>query len=469
LLALLALRYAYRTGIPVAIFFILVGILAGSEGIGGIAFENYSFAQLVGTISLVIILFDGGFHTDRKLFRVGIRPALILSVLGTFATALLAAAFAVWVLKFGWLEGLLLGSVVSSTDAAAVFSTLRKQNLTLKKRVQAVLEIESGSNDPPAVYMTIAFTALVLRGEKPGMAFLTGFFLQMALGLAFGYFGGRAAGWVLRRVRFDWPSLYPLFTLILSLFVFACANLAGGSGFLAAYVAGIVLGNLQLPFKPLVSRFHDGMSWLAQLLMFVMLGLLVFPSRLLEVTAAAVGLALFLMLVARPLVAWTLLTGSGLNFRERTLVAWGGLRGAVPIILAIYPLTQGVAHGHTIFNIVFFVVLLSVLCQGTTVGWLARRLGLHQSTIQPPPLEVEIAAWHVFDGDVVLFRVEEAAGVAGKAVRDLVLPSEALAMLIVRGEETIPPRGSTVLLTGDFVYFLVKQKDRLALERVFQN
>lgn len=467
-LAIIGTRYAYRFGVPVILFFIFAGVLAGSEGVGGVEFENYQLAQLVGTLSLVVILFDGGFHTERKLFRLGLGPGLTLATLGTFAAAALVGVFAVLVFGFSWVQGLLLGSVVSSTDAAAVFATLRKQNLSLKKRVQSVLELESSSNDPPAVYLTVAFTALLLRGEAPGWSLLGGFVLQMGLGLALGLLGGYGAAWLFKRLRFDLPSLYPLLALVAAVFIFAATNLAYGSGFLAAYVAAVVLGNEALPFKPLISRALDGFSWLAQILMFFTLGLLVFPSRLWEVALPAIGLALFLMFVARPLATGLLLTGSGLDLRERALVSWAGLRGAVPIVLAIYPLMQGVERSHTIFNIVFFVVILSVLVQGTTIGWLARRLRLHLPAQAVPPVQVELASWHVFDGDIALHRVESHS-VAGRALRELDLPLDVVAMLIVRADHLIPPRGSTVLEPGDFVYFFAKEKDRPALDRLFQS
>lgn len=467
-LAIIGTRYAYRFGVPVILFFVFAGVLAGSEGVGGIEFENYPLAQLVGTLSLVVILFDGGFHTDRKLFRIGLGPGMVLATLGTFAAAALVGAFAVVVFGFSWTEGLLLGSVVSSTDAAAVFATLRKQNLALKKRVQSVLEIESSSNDPPAVYLTVALTALLLRGQTPGWSLLGGFLLQMGLGLALGLLGGYGAAWMLKRLRFDLPSLYPLLALVAAWFIFAATNLVYGSGFLAVYVAAVVLGNEALPFKSLISRALDGFSWLAQILMFFTLGLLVFPSRLWEVAVPAIGLGFFLIFVARPLATALLLTRSGLDLRERALVSWAGLRGAVPIILAIYPLMQGVERSHVIFNTVFFVVILSVLVQGTTVGWLARRLRLHLPAQAVPPVHVELASWQVFDGDIMLYRVES-GGVAGRALRELDLPPDVVAMLIVRGDQLIPPRGSTALETGDFVYFFAKEKDRPALDRLFQS
>lgn len=466
-MALLGLRYAARFGVPVILFFIAVGMLAGSEGLGGIEFENYHLSRLVSSLALVVILFDGGFHTETRLFRLGLWPALSLAVFGTIATAALVGVFAVFVLDFNWLEGLLLGSVVCPTDAAAVFTGLRRQNLTLKKRVQAVLEIESGSNDPPAVYLTVAMTALLLRGQSPGLSLLTGFVLQMGLGLVLGWAGGRGIGWLLHRVRFGWPSLYPLLVLIAALFLFACTNLMGGSGYLAVYVAGVTLGAQRLPFQPLLSRFQDGLSWLMQIVMFVMLGLLVFPSRLLAVTLPAIGLALFLILFARPLTTLIFLTGSGLNLKERFLVAWGGLRGAVPIILAIHPLTEGVERSHTIFNIVFFVVLLSVALQGGTMARVARWLHLHLPSHEPPPLHVELASWNILDGEVLLFRVTEGSEAAGKYLRDLPLPSDALAMLIVRRDDLITPRGSTQLLSGDTVYFFAKRRAIPFVERLF--
>lgn len=465
--ALLGVRYAMRFGVPVILFFIIAGMLAGSEGIGGIEFENYELAQAVGTLALVIIMFDGGFHTDRKLFRLGLWPGITLATLGTFGTAVLVAGFAVWFLGFTWIQGLLLGSIVSSTDAAAVFATLRKQNLALKKRVQSVLEIESGSNDPPAVYLTLATTALLLTGEPLGGGLLFGFLGQMAGGLAMGYIGGRGSGWLLRRVRFDIPTLYPVLSLLLALLGFAFTNWIGASGFLAVYVCGIVLGNERIPFRSLNSRFHDGMSWLMQMLMFFTLGLLVFPSRLMAVALPALAVAFFLTLIARPLLVTLLLAGSGLAAKERLLVAWAGLRGAVPIILAIYPLMKGVENSHTIFNIIFFVVIVSVLAQGATIGRLARGFGLHLPSQVPPPLEMELGSWDVYDGEVLLFRIDEGSPLDGQLLRDLPLPAEALAMLIVRGSELVPPRGSTALAPGDYVYLFVKAKDRAAVERIF--
>jgi cell volume regulation protein A len=467
--ALLAMRFAFRLGVSLVLFFIVVGMLIGSEGLGGIAFEDYTLAQTLGTLALVVILFDGGLQTEAKLFRIGLWPGVILASVGTIATALLVGAFAVLVLGTGWVEGMLLGSIVSSTDAAAVFAALRKQNITLKKRVQAVLEIESSLNDPPAVYLTVAMTALLLRGEAPSPSLLLGFLMQMGLGLALGWLGGRAAAALLRRTRLDWPSLYPVLILGMAFFLFACTNLLGGSGYLAVYVAGVVLGNQPLPFKPMVARFHDGLSWLMQILMFAMLGLLVFPSRLVPVAVPAIAIGMFLILVARPLIVALLLFGSGLDLRERMLVAWGGLRGAVPIILAIHPLTQGVAEGHRIFNITFFVVILSVLLQGTTIPWLARRLRLHLPSQAPPSFHVELGSWHLFDGEVLLFRVDPSSSALGMALRDLPLPPEALAMLIVRNDGLITPRGSTVLQSGDYVYFFGKERDRAALEKLFQD
>lgn len=467
MLALLVSRYAVRFGVPILLVFLAAGMVAGAEGVGRIGFENYHLAQLVGVLALLVILFDGGFHTEARLFRAGLWPAVSLSVLGTLITAVVIGSFAVFFLHFGWWQGMLLGSVVSPTDAAAIFSSLRRRDLTLKKRVQAVLEIESGSNDPPAVYLTLVFTALLLGRQSFGFALVWRFLLQMGLGLGLGYAGGRAAGWLMRRAHFDWQSLYPLVALVLGILVFAGTNLAGGSGFLAVYVAGIVLGNQALPFKPTVGRFLEGIAWMMQAAMFVTLGLLVLPSRLAQVALPAIGLAVALILVARPLAVWVSLPFSDLGQRERMLVSWAGLRGAVPIILAIYPLTQGLQKSQTIFDIVFFVVILSVLLQGTSVGWLAKRLHLTVRSRRAPAYQVELASAQVSDGEVLLFHVDEAAFVRGKALRDLRPLHEAPAMLIVRGNELVTPRGSTTLEAGDYVYFFAREKDRLALERLF--
>jgi cell volume regulation protein A len=467
LLALLASRYAARFGVPILLVFLAAGMVAGAEGVGRIGFENYHLAQLVGVLALLVILFDGGFHTEARLFRAGLWPAVSLSLAGTLITAIVIGCFAVFFLHFDWWQGMLLGSVVSPTDAAAIFSSLRRRDLALKKRVQAVLEIESGSNDPPAVYLTLAFTTLLLGRESFGYALVWRFALQMGLGLVLGYSGGRAAGWLMRRTHFDWQGLYPLIALVLGVLVFAVTNLVGGSGFLAVYVAGIVLGNQPLPFKPTVGRFLEGIAWMMQAVMFVTLGLLVLPSRLAQVALPAIGLAVVLILVARPLAVWLSLPFGRLGHRERLLVSWAGLRGAVPIILAIYPLTQGLGSSQTIFDIVFFVVILSVLLQGTTVGWLAKRLHLTVPSHRAPAYQVELAGAHVSDGDILLFRVDDAAFVRGKALRDLPVLQEAPAMLIVRDNGLVTPRGTTKLEAGDYVYFYAREKDRLALERLF--
>lgn len=465
-LAVLSTAYASRFGVPVIVFFVGAGMLAGSEGVGGIEFENYALAQTVATLALVVILFDGGFNTSAKLFKLGLNPALRLSTLGVVLTALLMAAFAHFALGFSLPQGLVLGSVVSSTDAAAVFSIFQERRLNLRRRLQAVLEIESGSNDPMAVFLTITATAWALDASGSFPALVLHFLWQMGVGLALGYVMGKVGFRLLSSVRLPVQALYSILALAWALLAYAVADLVRANGFLAVYVAAVVLGDTRLPYHRSISRFHNAIAWLMQILMFFTLGLISYPSRIAQMVLPGIGLAAFLLLVARPASVLICLPRTGLEWREKAFIAWVGLRGAVPVILAIYPLMRGVQGSELIFNTIFFIVFASVLIQGTTVTWVAKRLKLVLPAPPAPPLEVDLVSQRVLDGEITGYRLSNGSPAAGKYLRELKLPEDSLILMILRKHRLIAPRGHVLLRPDDFVYVYAHEGDHEIVRRL---
>jgi cell volume regulation protein A len=464
--AALLSRASGRIGMPVALGFLIVGMLAGSEGIGRIAFEDYALTLRAGTAALVLILFDGGLHTPLGAFREALKPAAVLATAGVAGTAALVA-LATHLLGFGWREALLLGAVVSSTDAAAVFSVLRVSGVQLRKRVGAVLELESGLNDPMAVLLTLALTE-----AATGKAFSTGAaILEGVLELAVGALGGLAVGWlgrfVLARAQLAVGGLYPVLTLSLALVAFGAPTLLHGSGFLAVYVAGVILGNAPLPYHGGLSRVHDAVAWLAQVGMFLLLGLLVFPSRLLAVAGAGLAIGLFLALFARPLMVALCLLPFRMPLREIAYVGWVGLRGAVPVILATFPVLAGVPDAKRIFDVVFFIVVVNAIVPGWTIPLAARLLRVGGEAPPAPPALVEIHSTRPLHGDVLSFVIEKASAATGSRIADLPFPDGAAVMLVVRGSDLIAARGSTLLQVGDHVHVFCKPADRAFVELMF--
>lgn len=368
-------RASSRVGVPVFLAFLGLGMLAGSDGIGGIAFEDYGFAFRLGTVALVLILFDGGLNTPVGSLRQGLAPAGVLATAGVAGTAAVVASGARW-LGFPWPQAFLLGAVVSSTDAAAVFSVLRGSGLRLNRRVGTTLELESGLNDPMAVILTTELAVGVAGGHPVGWGLLLEVALQLAVGAAFGLAAGFGGRTLLRWSRLPAAGLYPVLSLAVAALAFGLPTLLSGSGFLAVYLAGIVLGSGRIPHRASLGQFHDAAAWCGQVTMFVMLGLLVFPSHLPGVFGEGLALALLLAFVARPAVVILCLLPFGFTLREAIFVGWVGLRGAVPIILAIFPVLQGIAGAERLFDVVFFVVVVGALVPGGTVAWLGRRLGL---------------------------------------------------------------------------------------------
>jgi len=468
LVSVLASRASGRLGVPSLLLFLAVGMLAGSEGPGGIPFEDAYVAQSVGVVALVLILYAGGLETRWEDVRSVLGKAAALSTFGVLLTALVVGLFAAWVLGFSLLEGMLLGAIVSSTDAAAVFSVLRARGVGLKGEIRPLLEVESGSNDPMAVFLTAGLTGVLSDPGASLLGLVPAFFQQMALGAALGYGLGRAMVAVINRLSLEYDGLYPVLSLALVVLTYAVTASLGGNGFLAVYLAGLVMGNNDFIHKQSLARFHDGLAWLMQIAMFLVLGLLVFPSRLVPIFGAGLILSLTLVLVARPLGVFLTLALTRAGWREKAMVSWVGLRGAVPIILATFPLLAGLPQAETIFNLVFFIVLTSVLLQGTTLSWVARVLGVDAplSLRRQYPLEFVQTGGFRTANEMVEIPIEDDSPAVGRRIVELRLPKEALILLVARGDEFVVPRGGTVLEAGDRLLVLADRGARAAVRDI---
>lgn len=462
-------KFSARLGMPVLVLFLAVGMLAGSEGLGRIAFEDYGFANSVGSAALALILFDGGLRTSLGAVRSAWRPALSLATVGVLLTSALTGLAATWVLDVPLLHGMLLGAIVGSTDAAAVFSVLRTSGVALPERLAATLEVESGSNDPMAIFLTLGLIGAITGTAGSAVALLLLFVLQFGVGAAAGLGVGRVAAWAVNRINLDHPGLYPLLAMAFGLLAFGLAAVLGGSGFLAVYLAGIVLGNGAIVFRRGIFSFHDAAAWLGQIVLFVMLGLLSFPSRLLDVADDGLLIALALIFVARPFAVVVSALPFGFRLRELTFLSWVGLKGAVPITLATFPLMAGVPGSEILFNAVFFVVLISAITQGWSLPVVARWLKLSRPADPAPPLSVEINALRHVDGEIVDYTVTPSARVAGQLLRDVALPDGVVVTLVVRGEEVIMPRGATALRPGDHVFIAMRTRIKPLIDHLFDS
>jgi potassium/hydrogen antiporter len=463
LMGILASKASGRLGLPALVLFLLIGILAGSEGIGGIEFDNSWLAQSLGVVALAFILFSGGLDTEWRSVRLVLWQGIGLSTLAVLLTALSMGLFAAWVLGLSLLEGFLLGAIVSSTDAAAVFAAMRSRSIGLQERIKRILELESGSNDPMAIFLTIGLITLLLHPGASVLSLVPMFAQQMLLGALLGYGLGRLMVGAINRINLGYDGLYPVLTLSTVLLVYGLSSLVGGNGFLTVYVVGLVMSNHHFIHKRSIARFHDGLAWLMQIIMFITLGLLVFPSQLLPVIWTGLALALFLIFIARPLGVFATLLPTKMKRREIAVISWVGLRGAVPIILATYPLVAGVAHANTIFNVVFFIVLTSVLLQGPFIPHVAKWLGVDAPFVEPPRYPLEFEQTADLDSDLVEVHIPEGSPAVGKRIVDLDLPDEALVVLISRSGTFIVPRGATVVKEGDRMLMLA---DISALQRV---
>ncbi len=467
LLGIASSKFSARLGMPVLVMFLGVGMLAGSEGIGGIAFEDYSVAYAIGTLALALILFDGGLQTPYRSVRAAWKPAGILATVGVFITAVVTGVAASWILQLSLTQGLLLGSIVGSTDAAAVFSVLRSGGVHIRRRLADILEVESGSNDPMAIFMTVGLIEVLSGQTGPGAGLLLMFLKQMVVGLIVGLLVGRVAVGAINHIQLGAAGLYPVLATAFGLFTFGLAADLGGSGFLAVYLAGMVIGNSRIVFHRGILLFHDAAAWLGQILMFIVLGLLSFPSRLLDVFVPGMAIAAVLVLVARPLAVAFTLFPFRYSIRERLFLSWVGLKGAVPITLATFPLLAGLPAASLMFDIVFFVVLVSAVVQGWSLPWVARRLQLEAPPKREAPVTLEISSLFNVEGDIVDYYVDADTPAAGQMVKDLALPEEVVVALIVRNQQTLLPKGSSKIEAGDHVIVVLRPAVRPMVDRVF--
>jgi len=468
LLAAFSSLIARRFGAPLLLIFLGIGLAAGTDGMG-LDFDNATAAYFVGSLALAIILFDSGFGTSLASFRAAAAPAITLATLGVLLTAGIVGLAAHFLTDLGWLPSMLLGATVASTDAAAVFFLLRMGNISVRDRVRSTLEVESGSNDPIAIFLTLSLVSLIATGaaaepQKLALDIAVGFLQQMGIGLIAGLVGGYLIVRLVIRLRLD-QGLVPIFVLALSLLVFSITGAFGGSGFLAVYIAGLVAGNSRLRATDQVKRFQDGMTWLAQIIMFLVLGLFATPSQFPEIALPALVLGLFLIFVARPLAVALCLLPFRFTREETAFISWVGLRGAVSILLAITPVIDNIEGGRALFNTVFIIVLVSLMIQGWTVGPLARRLGM----VVPPRLgplnKVELELPGSAHHELLAYRI-----VAGSPVeRGARIPRWARPSLVLRDGRSMTYQYAGRLMAGDRVYIFVPDRYPRLLDRLFAS
>lgn len=464
LFGVLAGKLSSRFGVPALLLFLLIGMLAGSDGPGGIDFTNAPLAAAVGSIALALILFSGGLDTRWQAVRPVLWSGIFLATVGTLITGAVGGLAAVYIFDYPLLFGLLAGSIISSTDAAAVFSILRSRGIGLRGKLRPLLELESATNDPMAVFLTIGLSELIVSAETEPISLVFLFIRQMGLGALVGIALARAAVWALNKIKLEYEGLYPVLTLAIVLLIFSATSAIEGSGFLAVYLAGLTMSRHRLIHKRSLARFHDGIGWLMQIAMFLVLGLLVFPSQIPGVALPSLGLALVLMFVARPLAVWITLAYRGFSWREKALIAWVGLRGALPIVLATFPLAAGVPLAPEIFNVVFFIVLLSVALQGTTIARVAHWLRV-VDTVAAEGDRPELVTGGDERRSITEVTIPADSWVDGRRVVELDFPTGMWLSLIARGDEFLVPQGPTVLKSGDRLTLLASENEK---ERVLE-
>ncbi|MEO6228726.1 MAG: potassium/proton antiporter [Ferruginibacter sp.] len=461
LLSIIAGKTTSKLGIPTLIFFLIVGILAGSEGIGGIHFDNAELAQLIGIIALNFILFSGGLDTNWNIIKPVLGKGVMLSTVGVLLTAFSVGIFVHFVFKFSLAEGLLLGGIVSATDAAAVFSILRNKGIGLKGYLRPVLELESGSNDPMAYFLTISLTTIVASGNVDFVHLVLDFLKEFFIGGALGFLMGRVSVWLINNIKLETEGLYPVLTIALAMLTYSATHFVGGNGFLAIYISGTILGNSNFIHKKSLMQFYDGQAWLMQIILFLTLGLLVYPSHIIPVIGTGLLISLFLILIARPIGVFVSLAFFKSNFRSKLFISWVGLRGGVPIVFATYPLIAGIEKAEMIFNLVFFISVTSVLLQGTTLAYVAKLLHLDIPSKAKRRTELEIAENAKKEKIQIQINADNPA--VGRMIVQLEFPKAAQIMTIKRDNKYIIPGGATVIMENDKLFILAEDKNTVEM------
>ncbi len=456
--SIVAGKTSYRFGVPTLILFLAVGMLAGSDGIGGIHFDNPATAQFIGVVALNFILFSGGLDTSWTAVKPILKQGIVLSTLGVLLTAVTLGTFVWYVTDFTIYESMLLGSIVSSTDAAAVFSILRSKSLALKTNLRPTLELESGSNDPMAYVLTIAFLTLVIHQDQGILSIIPLFLQQMILGGVAGFAFGKLSKLIINKIKLGFEGLYPVLVISLMFITFSATDFVGGNGFLAIYICAVYLGNQDLIHKKTIMKMYDGLAWLMQIVLFLTLGLLVFPSQVYPVVGIGLLISIFLILVARPVSVFISLIFFKMKLRRRFYISWVGLRGAVPIVFATYPLLAGIEKANMIFNIVFFISVTSVLIQGTTLSIVAKWLHVALPEKLKPVSEIEQFIADIRKSNMKEFQILTDSFAVNKMIVELGFPKSAFIVMIKRNNEYIRPGGSSIIEANDTLMVLADKE-----------
>lgn len=463
LISVIAGKTTNRLGVPTLIFFLIVGVLAGSEGIGGIHFDNAALAQFIGITALNFILFSGGLDTNWQTIKPVLWRGFSLSTIGVFITAFSVGVFVYYFFDFTLFEGMLLGAIVSSTDAAAVFSILRNKGVGLKGYLRPVLELESGSNDPMAYFLTITLTTIVATGNTESAELIFSFFKQFIIGGTIGYTMGKGNVWLINNIKLETEGLYPVLTMGLAIFTFSLSDYLGGNGFLAIYLCGVIMGNSNMVHKRSLRKFYDGQAWIMQIILFLTLGLLVFPSQIIPLVGIGLLISAFLILVARPIGVFLALSFFRSNIRNKIFISWVGLRGSVPIVFATYPLLVGIPKADLIFNLVFFISVTSVLFQGTTLSYVARILHVTIPAKARRRVGIDFEDTDNLKSEMQEIILTEGSKAIGKRIVEINIPATVNILAIKRAGIYIAPNGSTKLLFNDILYVLAEDKRSLEL------
>ncbi|HOI31533.1 MAG: potassium/proton antiporter [Bacteroidales bacterium] len=468
--SILAGKTSYKFGVPTLILFLAIGMLAGSDGIGGINFDNPKISQFIGIVSLNFILFSGGLDTNWSSVKPILKEGIALSTIGVLLTAISLGTFVWLVTDFTIYESMLLGSIVSSTDAAAVFSILRSKSLALKTNLRGTLELESGSNDPMAYVLTIAFLTLVIHQDQSLASVIPLFLLQMSIGGVAGVVFGKLSKWIINNIKLDFEGLYPVLVIALMFITFSATDFARGNGFLAIYICAVYLGNQDLIHKKTIHKMYDGLAWLMQIVLFLTLGLLVNPSEVFPYMGIGLLISLFLIIIARPVGVFLSLVFFKMKMRRRLYISWVGLRGAVPIVFATYPLLAGIDKASMIFNIVFFISVTSVLIQGTTLSIVAKWLHVALPERVKKITEIDQFLADLPKTSMQEFIIKPDSLAVDKRIVDLQFPKSAFIIMIKREEEYIRPGGSTEIKANDTLMVLAdNEEDYNKVNRCLDN